>query len=179
MPKASRSSRHKQKQNAPASQEPQANASSAVVEEARPRRRVREMSPRTRLISLVTGDILCFLIFASLGTSAHSKGVNFLLTIWVALPFVGAWFLVAPFLGAFRADIALRPGKMLIRTALCWLATWPLAMFLRWLLVERVTGFTLNDFVSFSVVVLITNLIILSAWRWPFSLNNSLRKRGV
>jgi hypothetical protein len=68
---------------------------------------------------------------------------------------------------------------MLIRTLLSWLATWPVAMAFRWLAVERLSPVPFGSFVSFSLVVLFTNVLLLSIWRWPFALNNSLRKRGV
>ncbi|HEX7734477.1 MAG TPA: DUF3054 domain-containing protein [Ktedonobacteraceae bacterium] len=180
MPKASKARRRKQNQNRPANQEQPASAESAApVPEARPRRQVKEMSPRARLISLVFGDILCFLIFASLGTNAHGKGINVLQTIWVAIPFAAAWFLVGILLGAFREDIATNPKKMMLRTFICWLFSWPVAMLFRWLLVERFNPVPLSNFASFAIVAFIANLTILVVWRWPFALNNSLRKRGV
>lgn len=147
----------------------------------KPLYRSTEMSPRARTISLVVGDIICFLIFASLGASQHGKGFNLLQSVWIAVPFIAGWFLVSPFVGAFRADIATSPGKMLRRTALSWLASWPVAMLFRWLLVDRVTvpPITFGDFLSFSLVALIFNTGLLLLWRWPFSLNNDLRKRGV
>lgn len=178
MPKASRSRRRKLNQDGSASQEQpaiSANAANGV----QPRRRIQEMPNRARIISLVVGDILCFMIFASLGTQAHGKGVNILGSIWVAIPFLAAWFIVSPFVGAYRADVATSPSKMLLRTLLCWLATWPVAMFFRWLLVERVAPVSFGSFLSFSIVVLIVNFILLVVWRWPFTLNNSLRKRGA
>lgn len=176
MPKASQSRRRKPEQDQPASQEqPTAATKTGVL----PRRRVQELSNRMRVTSLVVGDILCFLIFVSLGSDAHGKGVNFLYSLWLSIPFLAAWFIVAPFVGAYRSDVATRPAKMVLRTLLCWLASWPVAMFFRWLLVERVTPVSLGSFLSFSAVVLITNFILLVIWRWPFTLNNSFRKRGV
>jgi hypothetical protein len=137
------------------------------------------MSNRTRVISLITGDILCFVIFAVLGTNAHQKGSSFLYDLWVSIPFMTAWFLVSPFVGAYRADVATQPAKMLLRTLLAWLASWPVAMGLRWLLVERTSPVPLESFLSFALVTLLVNLILLVIWRWPFALNNSLRKRGI
>jgi hypothetical protein len=176
MPKASQSRRRKPEQDQPASQEqPTAATKTGVL----PRRRVQELSNRVRVTSLVIGDILCFLIFVSLGSDAHGKGVNFLYSLWLSIPFLAAWFIVAPFVGAYRSDVATRPAKMVLRTLLCWVASWPVAMFFRWLLVEHVTPVSLGSFLSFSAVVLITNFILLVIWRWPFTLNNSFRKRGV
>ena len=177
MPKASEARRRKQKQNASSNQE---QPTASALAEGRPTRRpVQELPNRTRVVSLVVGDILCFLIFVSLGSNAHGKGVNFLYSLWLVIPFLAAWFLVSPFIGAYRADVATRPSKMLVRTALCWLATWPVAMVLRWLLVERVNPVSFGSFLSFAIVVLIANFVLLVLWRWPFTLNNSLRKRGV
>lgn len=180
MPKASKARRRKQNQQRSVNREQPATVESAApAPGARSRRPVKEMSPRARLVALISGDILCFVIFAILGTSQHGKGVNLLQTIWVALPFAAAWFVVATLLGAFREDVATNPRKMLVRTFICWLFSWPLAMLFRWLLVERLYPVTLGSFMSFAVVAFIANLTILVVWRWPFTLNNSLRKRGV
>ena len=178
MPKASQSRRRKQNPDRPVNQE-QPAVSASAANGAPPRRRVQELPNRMRIISLVIGDILCFLIFVSLGSNAHGKGVNFLYSLWLSLPFIAAWFLVSPFVGAYRTDVATLPAKMVLRTMLCWLATWPVAMLFRWLLVERLNPVSLGSFLSFSAVVLIVNFILLIVWRWPFTLNNSLRKRGV
>ncbi len=178
MPKASQSRRRKQTQGRPSEQEQPITAASDAPG-MRPRRRVTELSNRTRVISLAFGDILCFLIFVSLGSNAHGKGINFLYSLWLSVPFLAAWFLVSPFVGAYRSDVATLPSKMLVRTMLAWLATWPVAMLFRWLLVERFNPVPLGSFLSFSTVVLIVNMVLLALWRWPFTLNNSLRKRGV
>lgn len=180
MPKASRARRRKLQQNRQASRE-QPTTTASATGELRPRRQIQEMSPRMRVISLVIGDILCFLIFAALGTKTHEKGASPLLSAWVALPFLAAWFLVSPFTRAFKADVATRPLKMMLRTALSWLATWPVAMAFRWLMVDRVSPdpVSLSSFMSFATVALVANLVLLLIWRGPFALNNSLRKRGV
>lgn len=181
MPKASRAGSRKKSQARQSEQAPPQSTSSAATQPVKPLYRSKEMSPRGRVISLVVGDIFCFLIFASLGTSQHGEGVNVLYSIWVALPFLAAWFLISPFVGAFQADVATKPTRMIIRTALSWLATWPVAMLLRWLLIDRVrvppTPF--SSFMSFAFVALAFNLGLLLLWRWPFALNNDLRKRGL
>lgn len=143
--------------------------------------RSRELSTPGRIIALVVGDVLCFLIFVSLGAEQHGEGFNLLNTFWLALPFVAGWLLVSPFIGAFKADIATRPSRMLVRTVLAWLASWPVAMALRWLLVDRasVPAVSLTGFLTFALIALAFNLGLLLLWRWPFSLNNDLRKRGL
>jgi hypothetical protein len=125
------------------------------------------------------GDALCFLIFASVGMNQHGEGVNLFSAAWVALPFLAAWFAVSPFLGAFGATLASSPRRMLQRTVLAWLVSWPVALALRWLQVDRVQGTPPGAFFAFSVVALLFNMALLVIWRWPFALNNDLRKRGL
>lgn len=173
MPKASRAGARTKRQ----ARQKQASAPAAAPTEARPARR--EMSPRARVVALAVGDALCFLIFASIGTNQHGEGVNLLYSVWVALPFLAAWFAVSPFLGAFGASLATSPRRMLVRTLLAWLVTWPVAMALRWLQVDRVTATPPGAFFSFAVVALLFNLALLTIWRWPFAFNNDLRKRGL
>jgi hypothetical protein len=172
MPKARRTGKSKTQGQPP---------SSTAATPVKPLYQRREMSPRGRVISLVSGDILCFLIFVSLGADQHGEGFDLLYNLWLALPFVAAWLIVSPFVGAFRADVATQPTKMIIRTLLSWLATWPVAMAFRWLLVDRVkqppTSF--NSFLAFAFVTLAFNIGLLLLWRWPFALNNDLRKRGI
>lgn len=167
---------HKADQREQSQEQPTTPAS--ATDAVTPRYGKRKMSNRTRIISLVIGDILCFLIFTSLGTNAHGLGVNLLNSIWVAVPFLAAWFLISPFVGAFRVRLFAHPLKMLGGTALAWLATWPVAMALRWLLVERANPIPLSSFLTFATVVLLVNMVLLPAWRGLFVLGNSLLSRG-
>jgi len=141
----------------------------------------KELSPRMRTISLVVGDALCFLIFVTIGANQHNEGFDLGYSLWLAIPFLAAWFLVAPFVGAFRSDVATRPRKMVLRVICSWLASWPVAMFFRWLLVDRVKNppTMLSSFIAFALVTLIFNMVILLIWRWPFAINNELRRRSV
>lgn len=183
MPKSNRTawrSENQARQAPQRSEEQTTGASTAVKTGGQPYGRPyqpRELSRRTQIISLVVGDILCFLIFATLGMESHSQGLDLLYSFWVALPFMAGWFIVAPWVGAYRADIVKRPRAMLGRTLLCWVTAWPVAMGLRWLVVDRVTGVTASAFFSFAVVALFANAIILNVWRWPFALNNDMRTR--
>jgi hypothetical protein len=52
-------------------------------------------------------------------------------------------------------------------------------MALRWLQVDRLTGTPPGAFFAFATVALLFNLALLAIWRWPFALNNDLRKRGA
>ena len=135
----------------------------------------REIAYRSAVILLVIGDILCFLIFVALGRNSHGEASGFGAIpqiIVTALPFLAGWFLISPFVGAFRHKIMARPKAMVIRTALSWLLAWPVAMLLRGIFVDHGV-----PPLSFALIVLFVNMALLLIWRWPFALNNSLRQR--
>jgi Protein of unknown function (DUF3054) len=137
----------------------------------------KEIPYKQAVIMLVIGDLLCFLIFAALGRSSHGEASGFAAIpqiIITALPFAASWFLVSPFVGAFRHKILAQPRAMVIRTALAWLIAWPVAMLLRGIFVDH--GIPP---LSFAIIVLLFNMLLLLVWRWPFALNNSMRKRGA
>jgi cation transport ATPase len=134
----------------------------------------KEMPYKQAVIILVIGDLLCFLIFAALGRDTHGETSGFAAIpqiIKTALPFAAGWFLVSPFVGAFRHKILAQPRAMVIRTVLAWLLSWPIAMILRGIFVDH----GIPPF-SFAFVVLLFNTVLLLVWRWPFALNNSMRK---
>ena len=136
----------------------------------------REIPYKQAVIMLVIGDLLCFLIFVAFGRNSHGEASGFAAipqVIITALPFVAGWFLVSPFVGAFRHKILAQPRSMVLRTSVAWLIAWPVAILLRGISVDHgVPPF------SFAVVVLLFNMLLLLIWRWPFALNNSMRKRG-
>ena len=124
---------------------------------------------------LVIGDVLCFLIFVAFGRSSHGESSRFAAIpqiILTALPFIAGWFLVSPFVGAFRHEIMTQPKAMAIRTSIAWLLAWPVAMLLRGIFVDHGV-----PPLSFAIIVLVFNMPLLLIWRWPFALNNSLRQR--
>lgn len=137
----------------------------------------KELPYKQAVIMLVIGDMMCFLIFAALGRNTHGETSGFAAIpqiIVTALPFAAGWFLVSPFVGAFRRKIMAQPRAMATRTALAWLLAWPVAMLLRGFFVDhRIPP------LSFAAVVLLFNMLLLLVWRWPFALNNSMRKRGA
>lgn len=124
-----------------------------------------------RTAILVIGDILVFLIFAAIGRRSHSEAGNFFGVAITALPFAVAWFLVSPFVGAFKRNVVRTPGKMSLTTLLAWLAAWPLALLLRGLFVDKGV-----PPLSFAIVTLITNTVLLQAWRTPAAL--FFRRKG-
>jgi hypothetical protein len=137
----------------------------------------KEMPYKQAVITLVIGDALCFLIFAAIGSGSHGEvsGVSSIPHIIVtALPFVAGWFLVSPFVGAFRRMVVAQPRVMVIRTGLAWVLAWPVTMLLRGIFVDHGV-----PPLTFAIIALLFNLGILLLWRWPFALNNSLRKRGA
>ena len=135
-----------------------------------------QMPDWQRILILVVGDFMVFLIFATIGRRSHSEAAG-LADIWqiflTALPFALGWFIVAPFLGVYRRNLMSDPRKMAGRTALAWLASWPLSMLLRGVFVDHAIPPA-----TFAVITLITNLILLEVWRWPYALTNSMRNRG-
>lgn len=129
----------------------------------------RSITPRAalRIAGLVVGDAVAFLVFAGLGRGEHNEatGLGALGAVALtALPFALGWFVVAPLLGAYRRAVTSQPRAMLGRTALVWLAAWPVALLLRWAFTGRVPP------VSFALVALVANTIILSLWRGAYAL---------
>src|SRR5260370_36034911 len=117
------------------------------------------MSYKQAVITLVTGDLLCFLVFAALGSNTHGEvtGLASIPHIIVtALPFAAGWFLVSPFGGAFRRDIVALPRTMAIRTAAGWLISWPVTPVLRGIVVDHGIPPLI-----FGIVVLLLHLRIL------------------
>ena len=127
-----------------------------------------------RVGALVVGDALAFIIFAALGRETHNEATGLGAigqTLWTALPFALGWFLVAPWLGAFKRAGAEHPLQMLRRTEIAWLASWPVALLLRW-------AFTPDHHLpplAFAIVALLANAVILGGWRTAFA---ALTNRG-
>jgi len=109
---------------------------------------------------LASGDIVSFLVFAAIGRSTHGEAALTALfaVVATAAPFIVGWFVVAIPGGAFKNP---RAGvrQVVQRTALCWLRAWPLGLALRALVLWR--GIP----ISFAIVVLVTNLVLLCGWR--------------
>jgi hypothetical protein len=132
----------------------------------------KEISYNRAVIILVIGDILCFLIFAALGRNTHGEVSGFAAIpqiILTALPFAAGWFLVSPFVGAFRREIVAQPRAMAIRTSLAWLLSWPVAMLLRGIFVDHAV-----PPLTFALIVLLFNMALLGVWRSLYALYNSI-----
>jgi hypothetical protein len=119
-----------------------------------------------RVATLAAGDLLAFNVVTAIGLLSHSKltGLDALGEVAaVAAPFAIGWFLVAPFAGAFRGEIADRPRRILPRAALAWLIALPIGLLLWSLIRQRPVQ------PAFAVVTFITNLIVLLGWRGVFA----------
>ena len=125
---------------------------------------------------LVLGDIIVFLIFAAIGRRSHEQSSAVMGVLVTAIPFAAGWFLVSPFIGAYKRILMANPGKMALRTLLGWLASWPVAMALRVIFVDH-GNIAFKSLVSFSIVTLISNTILLLVWRVPFAFVNRRRQR--
>jgi hypothetical protein len=121
---------------------------------------------------LVVGDAVSFLVFAAVGRSSHGEaaGLDALLQVAAtAAPFALGWWLVAPFVGAYRMRqeeaqgwAARLPSSFLLRTLLAWVLALPVGLGLRALFLQR--GIPL----SFAIVTFIANTILLLGWRGVF-----------
>jgi hypothetical protein len=107
-------------------------------------------------------------MFAVVGTHNHHLADN---VFWVAFPFAAGWFLVAPFLGAFRWRDTSGPARMVRQTEIAWLAAWPLTLLLRW-----VFSTDHQVQVSFAIVILVANAVFLGLWRGAFALVEAWRE---
>ena len=128
---------------------------------------------------LVFGDVVAFLAFAAIGRGTHNEPTGLAAIpeiILIAAPFALGWFIVAPFAGAYRPDIVKQPGVMAQRTILAWALSWPVAMALRWFFVDRLRNTPASAFIQFALVTLIFVLVFLLLWRWPFAINQRLKK---
>jgi hypothetical protein len=127
-----------------------------------------------RIAALAVGDLIAFVVFAALGRDAHHEATGLGAigqTLWTAFPFALGWFMVAPWLGAFKRAGAERPFQMLRQTEIAWLAAWPVALLLRW-------AFTSDHHLpplAFAIVALLANAVMLGGWRTAFA---ALTNRG-
>ena len=126
-----------------------------------------------RLWTVVFGDILVFIIFAVIGRQSHGEDTGlsaFLRVIWTALPFALSWFLIAPFMGAFRRELMNEPKQMARKTGQAWVAAWPLGVVLHFIFEQHLP--TVVSALTFGLVTLVTNLVFLFVWRIPFAMTN-------
>lgn len=131
-----------------------------------------------RVVVLVAGDVASFLVFASAGRTSHhevgaSSLANLLDSVATAVPFMLGWFLVSPFVGAFRRSRTIGLKKMFARTELAWLCSYPAALILRVLIAPDH-----QMPLTFAIVIFISNAIFLGLWRSAFALVERLLMRS-
>jgi hypothetical protein len=116
---------------------------------------------------LAAGDVLAFHAVTAIGLLSHGEltGLDALPHLaQVAMPFAAGWLLTAPFVGAFRPDVAVLPRRTLARTAMAWLIACPIGLLLWSLVRQRPVQ------PAFAVVTFLTNLVVLLGWRGAFAL---------
>jgi hypothetical protein len=119
---------------------------------------------------LVAGDAVSFLVFAGVGRQQHGEisGLGALAEIAVtAAPFALGWFLVSPWVGTYRQRLTATVRSMLGRTELAWLASFPVALALRLLLVHD--NLRPDQIATFALVILCANALFLGIWRSVFA----------
>jgi len=119
-----------------------------------------------RIATLVIGDLVAFNVVTTIGLISHGEltGLDTLgQIVIVAAPFAIGWFLIAPFAGAFRADIAGQPRRIMPRAVLAWLIALPIGLLL-WSVIRQK-----QIQPAFAVVTFITNLVVLLGWRGAFA----------
>ena len=120
-------------------------------------------APRVgRVAVLIAGDILAFLLFALAGHGQHHETITLGRIVATAAPFVVAWLVCAPWLGAFGrlgSAATTRPRHLLKRTAVAWIVAWPLALILR--------AFWMRAGIPpvFDLIALVANAVLLLGWR--------------
>ena len=128
-----------------------------------------------RIILLVIGDAIAFLIFAAIGRRSHGEAASissFLQVVGTAAPFALGWFIVAPFIGAYRRRQTTGVRNMAQRTALSWVAAWPVALLFRGIAIDRAV-----PPLTFMLISLISNMVFLEVWRALFAWLSSLKRR--
>lgn len=141
----------------------------SAIEGSKPR----NQKEARRLLTLIIGDVLVFLIFSVIGRQSHGEDSGLsaaFKVVWTALPFAISWFLIAPFMGAFRRELMTEPRQIARKTGFAWLAAWPLGVILHFVFEQHLPD--LVSVITFGLVTLITNTVFLFVWRIPFAMTN-------
>jgi hypothetical protein len=122
-----------------------------------------------RIAALVAGDALSFLVFTGVGRNTHGEASGLGQVALTALPFALGWFLVSPWVGAYRRAATTGVRRMLMRTELAWLASYPAALILR-VIIAPDPSLSHKQFITFAIVILLANAVFLGVWRTAFAL---------
>jgi hypothetical protein len=113
------------------------------------------LTSRRQQALLLAGDLVCFLAFALLGLRSHEDGVTPDGVLRAATPFQAGWLLAGLVPALHERRSAHRSTGVLRR----WLPAWALGLAIRTLAFGRAFAPT------FAIVSLVTNLLLLLAWR--------------
>jgi len=109
---------------------------------------------------LALGDVLMFLLFASVGRSIHTGGLSLdVQVVQTAAPFILAWLGLAPLLGAYTPEASRSTGNAVKTVLKAWALAVPGGLVGRGLLKGEVPP------VPFMAVTMVTTLVLLTAWR--------------
>ena len=103
---------------------------------------------------LLAGDMACFLVFALLGLRSHEDGITVAGVLRAAVPFQAGWLLVTLLSGKPNA-----PATDSRRVTRLWVPAWAIGLILRTLLFDR------SFAVTFAIVALLVNGVLLMVWR--------------
>jgi hypothetical protein len=115
-----------------------------------------------RVLILAAGDLGAFIIFGAIGLTSHEDAVTLKTVARAILPFPVAWFLIAPWLGAF-SERAVAGRESLLRLAAIWLVAGVIALCVRALIFDR------RLFNAFFVIALVGDGVMLLGWRALYS----------
>jgi len=121
-----------------------------------------------RTAVLVLGDLAVFFVFGALGLASHEDALNLKTIARAILVFPVAWFVIAPWFGAFSAGSVAGQSwgpdpQWLARVALIWLVAGVVALCARALIFDR------SLFSAFFVIALVGNGVLLLAWRAAYA----------
>jgi len=124
--------------------------------------------PAHRVIILVIGDFLTFLLFAWIGRRSHALSATDMgALITTAAPFIVSWFVIAPWFGLYNPEVSRNWRKWLPRLLIAWIIGVPLALMLRALWLGRSIPGGLNP--TFALVAFGFSTLFLLIWRLVYS----------
>lgn len=112
-----------------------------------------------RRVDLVIGDVLSFLMFAYIGRATHGdKSLDFDV-LKTAAPFITAWLVTSPLLGAYTREATMNVPSALKFFVRSWALAVPLGIGLRGVLTDHVPP------ALFAVITLASTFVITGSWR--------------
>ena len=119
-------------------------------------------SDLSRRLDLVFGDAAMILTFAYIGRASHGDSSFDWQLLRTAAPFLAAWFLTTPLLGAYTRAATANLTMSFQSFARAWAVSIPMGIALRGVITQHVPAMT------FTVITLVTNFILIGAWRTAY-----------